>query len=330
MNSKTNEPEVVHDCDADRSIKKMEHGREESICEAIDSIPGPQGVGIVSRGECSKYAWYQIDESSLPLLAGIEPSLRRQYLKLGLLPGPRRYELGRFQIHQNHLAVFEAIPALDEVAYTEVLESTSESSRELADDERNSSPISAFLKLTDKNDPIPEILIELDDSSDDDNVVRLLRDRDVVDSLDSVGGQKAEFELKTAPAAAAVWTCFNGGLNAFKDAYCSDWDISYCDNSAWTTPLIRTSGSSKRKHSFTRVASCFGTAQVWHYWRGYWFGWKWFVASEPFEPSQQLVAAGHVRSRHHKGGKKRRRKVEVSKWSSEPSQYFRVFTSFHN
>ena len=56
MNSKTNEPDVVHDCNADGSIKKMENGREESICEPVESIPVPQAVGIFSRGECSKYA----------------------------------------------------------------------------------------------------------------------------------------------------------------------------------------------------------------------------------------------------------------------------------
>lgn len=329
MTDRKQGPEVFHDCNAGDNPENRENETEKSICASLESIPVHLGMEIFYHREYSKYAWYQIDDSSPPLLAQIEPSLRRRYLELGLLPGPRRYELGRFRLHQNHLAVFEAIPALNEVAYTEVLESTSDSSSELKVDERNSSPVSAFLELTDTSDPIPEILVELDDSSDDDYVVRLLRDRDVVDSLDPVGGQRAEFELETAPAAAAVWTCFNGGLNVFKDAYCTDWDISYCDSGAWTH-LIRTSGSSKRRHCFTRVASCFGTAQVWHYWRGYWGGWKWFVASEPFEPAQQLVAPGHVRSRHHKGGKKRRRKVEVLKWSNHLSQYFRVFTSFHN
>jgi hypothetical protein len=318
-----------NDWEAGDNLKNEKNRPEDSTCAPIESIPVHRGMEIFSRREYSKYAWYQIDDSSLPLLAQIEPSLRRRYLEFGLLPGPRRYELGRFRLHQNHLAVFEAIPALNEVAYTEVMESTVDPSSKLKVNENNSSPISAFLELSDKSDPVPEILVELDESSDDDHVVRLLRDRDVIDSLDPVGGRRAEFELEAAPAAAAVWTCFNGGLNAFQDAYCSDWDISYCDNGAWTH-LVRTSGSSTRRHSFTRVASCFGTAQVWHYWRGYWFGWKWFVASEPFEPAQQLVAPGHVRSRHHIGGSKRRRKVEVSTWSYEPSQYFRVFTSFHN
>lgn len=330
MTDGANRTDLARDRDVDDNLKYVEDSdcREESIGVPVEHNWLHLGAEVLAPDTCLKYAWYQIDDSSLPLLTHIEPSLRRKFLALGLLPGPRRYEIGRFRLHEDHLAVFDVIPALEEVGYSEELRVSSESAGAGVISERSASPLQRFLQLADKNDPVPQILIDLDDSSEDASVVKLLSGRDIVDSLEAVGGQQSESDLVAAPGAAAadVWTCFGGGDVAFADAYCPNWagDISYCDSGGWYN-LIRSSGSSKRKYAFTHVASCHGTVYVQHYYRGWFFGWKWFKNG-----LYQTVGHGQVKSRNTGSWKKRRRRIHIFKDNVDPSIYFRAFTSFHN
>jgi len=326
-------PDTIHPDPLDHGSAPADQTGEGCGCAAVAldadaHRPQPEGLtsGADAIAHAARYAWYEIDDTAWPYLSTLDPDLRCRFLKLGMLPGPRRFDLGTFRDSDGTHAAFEAIPALGDVNVTEVMDDPEGKAHEKAED---ASPLQRFLQLSDKSTPVPHLLIDLDDESEDETTVRMLRGRMTTDVAEPIGAQVSDFEVpQSAPQQAAVFTCFTGGLNPFKDSYCPNWGIDFCDNGA-NHQVTRTSGGSKRKHSFSRIASCSGTTQSYHYYRAYWFGWKWFIASKPFEPNQQLIPANFVRSKHIKGGKKRRRMVKASRWTNNPGQYFRMYTSFH-
>ena len=292
------------------------------------------------------YAWYEIDEGSVPLLECLDPASRRAYEKLGRLPGPVRYELGNFRLDPFRTVSFEMIPAFGEVAYSEVDEyppgfaippkpDTTEK------DHESPSPLLRFLQLTDKGIPVPRMMKELDDSSDEPEVQRALAGRDFADLTDSFGTM-ADFNrdnlvLTDNPptTAAFVNTCFNGGADVFSSTYCESKGTFYCDSGAWVD-LTRSSGSHNRKVSHSRVAACgvFGTRlehqyRFWSFWDA---KWKWNAVQYPLATNQwyQDIGAGEVKYWKHVGSKKRQRKIHI--WSDPPpgGSYFRSWTAFYN
>ncbi|MEO1159315.1 MAG: hypothetical protein AAFW74_02520 [Pseudomonadota bacterium] len=307
----------------------------------IDPVSSLPDMASIDEKQLRSHAWYQLDETSTPLLASMQPSMRSKCLETGMLPGPRRYDLGRFAIDDMRSVVFEAIPQLNYAGYSEVWEippGTSESQeREMLEKSEEDVPVlERFLQLASKNDPIPRMLIELDEDIDDESQIKGLKGREIVDTLDPLVGSLDELAVAAPPPVAAepgaVEVCFVGGLNVFKDTYCQNKGISYCDNGATfgnETQLVRSSGSSRKKRSHTRVASCFETTVVNHLYRGWWFGWKWFFVTYPNTGgTQQFVPSHWKKYWRHKGLVKRRRKVHVTKTSSDG--YFRAWSAFYN
>jgi hypothetical protein len=282
----------------------------------------------------SKYAWYEIDESSLPLLATLDPASRCAYAKLGHLPGPMRYELGSFRIDEHRTVSFEAIPAFGEASYSEIAEYPpgSASPPDNIDEGKSPSPLMRFLRLTDKNVPVPMVLLEFDDESDDPEVERALAGRDVVDSMDNFGKKADAFVTPQATSASAVWTCFNGGDDVFSNAYCQSTGIWHCDSGAWSN-ITRTSGHKRRRVSHSRVAACGHSDTTVVHQRRYWdWGWKWVSVAYPYGPwGEQKVPPGGVKYwKHVHSGVKRRARIKCFIQSPSASDYFRAWTAFYN
>ena len=287
------------------------------------------------RANFANYAWYEMDESSLPLIAALDPASRRAYEKLGHLPGPMRYDLGSFQIDEHHSVSFEVIPALGEVGYSEITEyppGTASPPEKTAEDD-SPSPLMRFLQLTNKEVPVPMMLHEFDDRSDDPQVERALAGRDLVDAMDNYGKQAAVFSAAPpAATAAAVWTCFNGGDDVFSSTYCESKDIWYCDNDAWLS-LTRSSVSKTRWVSHSRIAACGGgyftyVEHQFRYWNWWKAKWVWNAVKYPNSSEfWQTLPPGWVKYWKHVGSKKRRRKIKI--WTY-PSSYFRAWTAFYN
>lgn len=309
-----------------------------TVSRSVMRMPLPRFDPSVFR----RYVWYELDEGSVPLLAEIDADSRRAYERLGYVPGAERYEIGNFRIDEYTSVTFEMIPALGEVAYDEATEyppGTAVPPQEIPDS--TPSPMLRFLQLTDKNVPVPRMLAEFDDTVEDDPEVRkALAGRELVDMVDTIGTRADFFPggpqiVNQPPAAAAeppaVWTCFVGGLNTFEPTYCENKDISYCDNGAWYD-LIRSTSSSKRTVSHTRIASCNVTTRVEHqyrFWKWTEAKWKWNAAKYPHGNQwYQDIPPGWVKYWRHVGNKKRRRKIHATRMFN--SGYFRCWSSFYN
>lgn len=283
----------------------------------------------------SNYTWDELDESSLSLIASLDPESRRIYQKLGHVPSLRRYELGTFQIDEYHSITFDVIPALGEAGYSEFFEYPPgvPSPLDKVEEKDSLSPLMRFLQLTNKNIPVPLVLWEFDDRSEDPQVERALAGRELVDTLDNFGRKAA---LLTAPppptAAAAAWTCFNGGDDVFSSAYCESKGIWYCDNDSWLS-LTRSSGDSKRYVSHSRVAACGGgyytyLEHQYRYWNWWKAKWVWTAVNYPNSSDfWQTLGPGDVKYWKHVGTKKRRRKIKI--WTT-PNSYFRAWSAFYN
>jgi hypothetical protein len=245
--------------------------------------------------------------------------------------GPRRYELARIFVNKHHSVSFEVIPQLQEVSYSETIALPPGSASQFHLERGSASPARRFLDLTKSDMPVPRILLDFDEDSDADDLVNLLRARDIVDDVGSstnIPNEPPDLAGDT-PAAAAVAVCGSGGSTAFANAYCESKGVSYCDNGGWYS-LVRTSGSTKTKISHSRTSSCQTTTTVFHFYRGWWFGWKWFYVSYAFNSNQQFVPHGWYKYWKHVGGAKRRRKVERYRTSSNEGGYFRAWTGFYN
>jgi hypothetical protein len=306
--------------------------RRKAVIEPAELLLRYTNLDAVSERDRRSYAWFGIDESSLPFLSCLDPSTRKEYLKLGFLPGPRRYELGRFAMDEHYYILFEAIPQLRYVGYSEVMEfPPGAPPRQEFDDDI--SVTERFLQLTKKEDPVPSILLELDDEIDDPRDVKGLKGRDVADMLDAAVVELPELPLVSPPETAAaepdvVPVCFVGGLNNFKSQYCENKAISYCDNGAqFGSQLVRSSGSTKKRYSHSRVSSCDQVTDVYHWYKaGFWY-----LVSYPFTSAQQIIPAGWHKYWKHKGNLKLRRKIKIV-WNADVSDdgYFRAWTAFYN
>ncbi len=293
-------------------------------------------------GNFAKYAWYDLDEASFPLLEEVDPVSRRAYERLGRLPGAVRYELGNFRIDRYRTISFELIPALGEVGYSEATEyppgSAIPPDRETqAAGERSSpSPLMRFLQLTDKDVPVPSMLEEFDDGADDPAVVKLLAGRDLVE-LTASFGTRADFHPEAViaaetPAAVAASVCFSGGDDVFSSTYCESKGMWYCDSGAWVD-LTRSSGSSKHWVSHSRVASCSDFTWVEHqyrFWSWWQAKWVWTTVKYPLAANAwyQEIPPGGVKYWKHVGNKKRRRRIRA--WAQGGTGYFRAWTAFYN
>ncbi|MBV2360010.1 hypothetical protein KUH32_09505 [Thalassococcus sp. CAU 1522] len=282
------------------------------------------------------YTWSPIDPDSSRRLAELDPVSRCEYEKLGYLPELRRVPLGTFQTDDHSAVVFEAIPEIGEVAYSEVSEYPSGTAKapDLADN-TSASPLLRFLQVTDKTVPVPLMLSEFDDRNDDPEVEKLIAKRDLVDALDDYGRQfvAAPTPVASSSEPSPVWTCFTGGLNTFAATYCQNKDISYCDNGAWLD-LTRSTGNKTRYVSHSRIACCsnYG-AYVEHqyrFWSWTYWKWKWTTVKYPLPPAAwwQTLGFGDVKYWKHVGNKKRRRKIRV--WTGGNTGYFRSWTAFYN
>ncbi len=266
----------------------------------------------------------------------LDEESRCAYEKLGYLPDLRRYSLGEFRLDENRVVSFEAIPELGEVGYSEItqFQSGTPNSPEVAD-EATPSPLVRFLQLTDKSVPVPLMLSEFDDRSDDPEVERLLAGRELVDMLDDFGRQLTETPAppQTAVEPGNVHTCFVGGLVPFADSYCENKEIAYCDNGAWAD-LTRSSGNKKRYVSHSRIACCAPTGAYaehqFRYWSWTYWKWKWTAIKYPLPPAawMQTLGYGDVKYWKHVGSKKRRRKIRV--WTGGGAGYFRAWSAFYN
>jgi len=308
-----------------------------SVNRTVMKIPLPP----FDPANFARYAWYNLDEASLKLLEEVDPGSRRAYERLGRLPGAVRYELGNFRVDPFRTISFEVIPALGEAGYSEVTEyppgSAVPPDREpqAAGGRSSPSPLMRFLQLTDKSLPVPSMLEEFDDSADEEAVVKLLAGRDLVELTDSFG-TKADFHPRSdiaveTPAATAASVCFAGGDDVFSSTYCESKGTWYCDNNAWID-LTRSSGSTKRRISHSRIAACNQFTRVEHQYR-FWSWWQakwiWNAIKYPLAANAwyQDIPPGWVMYWKHVGNKKRRRKIKA--WTLEPG-YFRSWTAFYN
>lgn len=282
------------------------------------------------RFEPDNYAYFQsLEEQSYHQDAEVVG--QRRIGSSILKRGPRRYELARMRIDEHYSVSFEVIPQLHEVSYSEVLALPPGSASRFHLERGSASPTRRFLELTKSDIPVPKILLDFDEESDSEDLVSLLRSRDIVDDVESsssIPSETPELSGETT-AAAAVAVCGSGGSTAFANAYCENKGVNYCDSGGWYS-LVRTSGSSKKKISHSRTSSCQTTTTVFHFYRGWWFGWKWFYVSYAFDANQQFVPHGWYKFWKHVGGVKRRRKVERYRTSSNEGGFFRAWTSFYN
>lgn len=337
MNNRKNheqiEPEAI-----DTSREKTVDAEHKESPILLSPYASEQPIPPFSPANISKYTWYEMDESSLPLLATLDPVSRRTYERLGYLPGPMRYDLGSFQIDEHHTVSFEVIPSLGEVSYSEIIVYPPGLARppEKIDEGDSPTPLMRFLQLTDKDVPVPIVLQEFDDRSDAPEVERALARRDVVDSMDNYGKQSSVFlaapQAPSADEPPAVWTCFSGGGDVFSSTYCESKGIWFCGSQAWNN-LTRHTGTKRRWVSHSRVAACGGSffTYVEHQFRIYsWWQAKyvWLTVKYPLTPDWfQLLPPGHVKYWKHVGNKKHRRKIRI--WTSG-SSYFRAWTAFYN
>ncbi|MEZ4713527.1 MAG: hypothetical protein R3A44_40445 [Caldilineaceae bacterium] len=324
--SHKNDKQMVLDAPAAVNGQQIEAGDERSlVATTAEEVASNL---LAAEANAASFAWYQAGEQPMQVAARMEMAAQPEKLAIASrMPGPRRYELGRFAVAENHEIVFEAIPQLGEVSYSEFIDlRAGQRLPEAADDDR--SVLQKYLAVTSKEIPVPQMLLDLDDDVEEDSIRTLLRGRDLVESAGSIAGSGG-IVAAPPPTAAAVSICGGNGAQAFENAYCLDKGINYCDNGIWYD-LVRSSGSAKRKYSHSITGSCQSTAVVYHYYWAYWFGWKWFFVQHPL--IQQFVPHGSVKYWKHKGGKKRRRKVERHKTNngSNPSAGFRSWTGFYN
>lgn len=282
----------------------------------------------IAAAHAGNFAWYQPEEQFTEAAAKVEIALpSNQLVASAQMPGPRRYELGRFALAENHEIIFEAIPQLGEVGYSELVD-LSAGQRVPDLDAEELSILHKYIAITNKGIPVPQLLVDLDDEVDEDSVRTLLKGRDLVESPGTIAGVGGSIIASPPTAAAAVNVCGASGADAFEDAYCLNKGIHYCDNGIWYSH-VRSSGSSKRKYSHSITGSCQSTAVVHHFYRAYWFGWKWFYVQNPI---QQFVPHGSVKYWKYKGAVKRRRKVERYKTNNGDNLNagFRAWTGFYN
>lgn len=293
-----------------------------------------------SEALLSRYTWDEIDAGSAHLLEALDPESQRIYRRLGRLPGAERHDLGTFRVDPHTTVTFEVIPELGEVAYSEVSEypkarQTPQEDLAAADDKRETaSPLLRFLEVTDGNVAVPRMLEEFDDSADAPETMKALAERDVIDTLDGLGTPAdVGADLAAAQAeAGAVWTCGSGGSSLFANTYCQNIGKSYCDNGGWLD-LTRTSGTSRRKISHSRIATCGSSGTYiehqFRYWKWTEAKWKWTAVKYPIGPAAwwQIVMPGQVKYWKHVSGRKRRRKVRA--WTHNQS-WFRSWTAFYN
>ncbi|WP_437975668.1 hypothetical protein WMF11_48835 [Sorangium sp. So ce295] len=322
---------------ARRDDKAIDTSREEAVDPGLD-LPIAAFLPVMEQplppfdpSNLSRYVWREIDESSRPLLARLDPGSRRAYERLGRVPGPRRYELGSFQIDEHRFVSFEAIPAFGEVSYSEIAEVPPGSTAppEKVRDGDSPSPLMRFLQLTDRSVPVPLVLRELDDESDAPEVERALEGRDVVDSLADLGrpADLRRVDLRAALEAAAS-VCSDAGDDVFSGNYCQSKGIWHCDSAA-RTKLTRGSGSKRRKVSHSIIAACNGSTRLEHLFR-HWDFWnaKWTWQAVYYNDGKwhQQIPSGRTWYWQHVGSRKRRREIRIEAFQG----YFRAWTAFYN
>ncbi|MEZ4662254.1 MAG: hypothetical protein R2911_32285 [Caldilineaceae bacterium] len=196
---------------------------------------------------------------------------------------------------------------------------------ETADDDR--SVLQKYLAVTGKEIQLPQMLIDLDDDVEEDSIRTLLRGRDLIESAGSIAGiggivataahgrrhQYLRWQWRGLSRTPIVWTKASTIATTASG-------IAWCVRAARPSASIRTRSpapASPRRRYF-------------HFYWAYWFGWKWFYVQHPL--IQQFVPQGTVKYWKHKGGKKRRRKVERYKTNngSNPNAGFRSWTGFYN
>lgn len=321
----------------ERTGANEERRLEQEGCRYDDGLTSqvlpPLIVPDVPPHLMENYAWYEIDESSEVLLRTLSPEARGRMLRLNALPGPRRYKLGRFQLDEYRLVVFEAVPQLHEVAYSEVGAIPPGGKADDLANDYTPSPTRRFLELTDRTVPVPQLLIDLDEQSDDEDLVRDLRKRDIVDTFGDGLARQADMPVATPGATASLSSayCGSNGASAFASATCAEIGSSFCDSGAWFHN-IRTSGTSRRKVSHSRTAACGSETWVWHYYRGWNLGWKWYKVAYPYGGFMQVVPPDpYYHYWKHVGGVKRRRRIERQSLAGLTGpNFFRAWSAFYN
>lgn len=231
--------------------------------------------------------------------------------------------LATLNVDNGSVLHFFAAPEVGDVGCSEDVPADGET-LPVIDPETHESCLEIYLMLTPADTPVPQMLYSVE-ATDDERLQRLAADRELVGSDYGV----IEMELGTpelvqgsGSRGTSAHSC-SGGSSHWAAVHC-DYSggssvINYCDSGQWFS-LYRSSGSSKRKHSFSETLACGTYGDVKHQY-------KWGSGYKTAYSSTN-IPDNYYNWTRWKGTIKRKRRVHHYRvWASG---YVRAHTMFYN